>query len=297
MTYGKRLLLLGVPCTYCAPPHTQHQLTSIEFCQLFRICIHLLKISSPSPAPMAIHVLANYVVPIVGMIIAWGLGVSPLTRVNQAQTDGRLGDYNPLPSTVFLMNSIAWLFYGGLIKNIFIIILKLVLIIINLQLTLVSYTLASDAMKKQMEAVIHGFLAILLLFYLLFFLDVSPKYLQESFGYFCMVLNLLIFAAPFSTIRQVVLAQNSSGINLPFALWGFMGTFFWLIYGLVIAEIPLIVPNGVGVVLNLLQLALCFMLKRDNIHKSNELSNHGDMILVGAKSCEQDNDSGDSSNA
>ena len=234
---------------------------------------------------MAVEVMGNYVVPILGMLIAWALGLSPLKRVHQAEMDGTLGDYNPLPSTVFLINSVAWLFYGGLIGNIFIIVLKLVLIVINLQLTLASYKVASEECRRQMEAVIHGGLGVLMLFYVLFFYRVSPFYLQEAFGYVCMTLNLLIFVAPFSTIRLVIIARNSSRIYLPFAVMGFFGTFFWFLYGLVIDEIPLIVPNGIGALLNIFQLILCFFLKRDNIESSNPIDGHEEMINTGVKSC------------
>lgn len=235
---------------------------------------------------MGIDILSNFVVPILGILIAWALGLSPLKRVHRAEREGALGDYNPLPSTVFLINSIAWLFYAGLIDNVFLIVLKIVLIVINLQLTLASYRVASDDCRRQMEAVIHGGIGILMLFYILFYFEVSPYYLQQSFGYVCMVLNLLIFVAPFTTIRLVIASRDASRIYAPFAILGFFGSFFWFLYGLVISDIPLIVPNGIGALLNIFQLLLCFILKRENNESSNQFDGHDEMIQTGTKSCE-----------
>ncbi|CAN0375419.1 unnamed protein product, partial [Ectocarpus fasciculatus] len=212
---------------------------------------------------MAIHILGNYVLPILGILIAWALALSPLKRVMQAEHDKSLRDYNPLPSTVFLMNSVAWLFYGGLIKNIFIIVLKIVLVVVNLQLSLRSYIYATAECRQQMEAIIQISIAILMVFYVLFFYDVTPDRTLLVYGYLCLVLNLLIFVAPFSTIRVVIANKNSSPIHIPFAVMGFLGTFFWFIYGLVIDEIPLIIPNAVGILLNILQLVLCVLFKRE----------------------------------
>jgi solute carrier family 50 protein (sugar transporter) len=196
---------------------------------------------------------------------------------------GSLGEFNPLPSTMFLLNSIAWLFYGWLIKNIFIIIMKIVLVIINLQLTLRSYKMASEDVRLQMEGAIHVSIVILLLFYVLFYYDVSPNHLLTAFGSVCLVFNLLIFVAPFSTIRKVVATRDATPIYIPFAAMGFLGSFFWFIYGLVIDEIPLIVPNALGCVLNIFQLILCFSCARKNI---GDTDGHGEMVNSNAKSCE-----------
>ena len=235
---------------------------------------------------MAIHVLSNYVLPILGMLIAWALALSPLKRVMQAEHDGSLRDYNPLPSTVFLMNSVAWLFYGGLIKNIFIIVLKIVLVVVNLQLSLRSYIYATNECRRQMEAIIQISIAILMVFYVLFFYDVTPDRTLFVYGYLCLVLNLLIFVAPFSTIRIVVATKNSSPIHIPFAVMGFLGTFFWFIYGLVIDEIPLIVPNAVGVLLNVSQLVLCVVLKREEVPQRTSCDGNEEMIGTNEiKSC------------
>ncbi len=74
-----------------------------------------------------------------------------------------------------------------------------------------------------------------------------------------MIFNMLIFAAPLSTIRTVMSTRDSSPIHLPFAAIGFIGCSFWFIYGLAINEIPLVVPNAAGIVLTVSQLILKFI--------------------------------------
>lgn len=71
--------------------------------------------------------------------------------------------------------------------------------------------------------------------------------------------NLVIFfAAPLSTIRQVVETKDSSSIHRPLMIAMIAMSVFWVIYGFAKSDAFIIFPNACGFFLGLIQVLLCF---------------------------------------
>jgi solute carrier family 50 protein (sugar transporter) len=80
----------------------------------------------------------------------------------------------------------------------------------------------------------------------------------------CLVnVNLVFFyGAPLSTVIQVIKEKDSSSIHIPTMMANTLNGAFWSAYGFAIFNLFIAVPNGLGVVLGLIQVSLCWIYPR-----------------------------------
>lgn len=80
-------------------------------------------------------------------------------------------------------------------------------------------------------------------------------------------LNLMFFyGAPLSTIATVVRTRNSSPIHFSTMVLNLTNTSFWLAYGFAIKDHFILIPNGVGLLLGIIQGLLCLIFPRLETH-------------------------------
>lgn len=82
-------------------------------------------------------------------------------------------------------------------------------------------------------------------------------------------LNLMFFyGAPLSTIFEVVKSRNSSSIHFKTTTMNIMNTSFWIVYGFAVKDPYILVPNGIGLLLGMIQLLLClFFVRTETRHE------------------------------
>ncbi len=129
-----------------------------------------------------------------------------------------------------------------------------------------------------MEDVLQASSLILIIFSCLFYSGINYDVTLKLFGYLCIIFNLLIFVAPFSTIKKVINSSDAAPIHLLFSLIGLLGSIFWFVYGFIIDEVPLIVPNSIGIVLNAIQIFLYAIYSRKDKLISGHFSNENSII-------------------
>ncbi|VDM51750.1 unnamed protein product [Angiostrongylus costaricensis] len=81
-------------------------------------------------------------------------------------------------------------------------------------------------------------------------------------GIVCMTLNIGDFAAPLAGLRVVIRRGATSTLPLPLCIANFMVSSEWFLYGLLVRDIYLITPNGIGSALAVGQLFLFIILPR-----------------------------------
>jgi solute carrier family 50 (sugar transporter) len=76
-------------------------------------------------------------------------------------------------------------------------------------------------------------------------------------------LNLVFFyAAPLSTIWQVVSTQSCRSIHVPTMITNTLNGAFWCAYGVAVKDLFIAVPNALGAILGVLQIVLCIIFPR-----------------------------------
>ena len=74
--------------------------------------------------------------------------------------------------------------------------------------------------------------------------------------------TLAFYASPLSSMGTVFKAKNSASLSLPLLGMSLTNSALWTSYGLSIADKGLVVPNGAGVILSVLQLAVFFAFRQ-----------------------------------
>jgi len=79
-------------------------------------------------------------------------------------------------------------------------------------------------------------------------------------------INLLFFyGAPLSAIWTVLQTRNSSSIHIPTMITATVNGTFWGAFGFAIMDYYMFIPNGIGVMLGVVQMLLCFIFPRTEI--------------------------------
>jgi solute carrier family 50 (sugar transporter) len=70
------------------------------------------------------------------------------------------------------------------------------------------------------------------------------------------------YLSPLSTLADVLKHRDSSSLTLPLCMMNIVNGTLWLVYGLVLSDAFIWVPNGVGALLGMLSTALCCIFPR-----------------------------------
>ncbi|CEM37939.1 unnamed protein product [Vitrella brassicaformis CCMP3155] len=85
-------------------------------------------------------------------------------------------------------------------------------------------------------------------------------------GAVCSVLQSLTYAAPLSTVWEVIASRSTRALPAPLCCMGFASASVWLIYGLAVSDEVLIVPNLLGVVCGAMQLCLLALYREEQYY-------------------------------
>eukprot|EP00527_Entomoneis_sp_CCMP2396_P009337 CAMPEP_0198138498 /NCGR_PEP_ID=MMETSP1443-20131203/1898_1 /TAXON_ID=186043 /ORGANISM="Entomoneis sp., Strain CCMP2396" /LENGTH=322 /DNA_ID=CAMNT_0043800291 /DNA_START=127 /DNA_END=1095 /DNA_ORIENTATION=+ len=82
-------------------------------------------------------------------------------------------------------------------------------------------------------------------------------------------INLVFFyGAPLSSIAEVLRKQTTASIHIPTMVTNTANSVFWTAYGLAIWDLFIAIPNGLGAVLGVIQILLCFLFPREKKQKA-----------------------------
>nr|CDJ91978.1 MtN3 saliva-related transmembrane protein domain containing protein [Haemonchus contortus] len=105
---------------------------------------------------------------------------------------------------------------------------------------------------------------------------------RETLGAICVILNIASIGAPLFQIGEVIRTKNSESLPLPLCLACFAVSLQWLLYGLLVHDIVIQVPNYIATLLSVIQLSLfviyprrpTFIEMEDPLYTVNKRINH-----------------------
>ncbi|KNE61201.1 hypothetical protein AMAG_06951 [Allomyces macrogynus ATCC 38327] len=207
----------------------------------------------------ASDVLLKWVVPVCGNTTAILLSLSPLPTVLQLRKTGKLGTNNPLPYAFVYANALVWVVYGLLKKDYWVCIPNMIGVLLGQFYVHTAYGLANPRQKLQMDLVAIGSSFVVYLLATIVFLGMPYEAGQLAMGILTIVIQVLYYGSPLSTLVEVVRTRNSVHFLLPLALMGVINGGFWTVYGFfVVAKADLFIwlPNVVGTTFAAIQM-LC----------------------------------------
>ena len=254
------LLLLGSASAFSAVPRVVHRPAGL---------IPTLPARAP-PATMlsgSALVVAQRVCPALGFVLSSALYCAPVPTLREAIKQGSLGAFNPLPSALMVTATAAWLGYGLSVRDPWIALTNAPGALVALtQLVVILPLMKPGKQLQQFQATVLGGAAFTIaLWGKLIFGGASAAARSKALGLYATIICIALFASPLATIASVVREKSSESILASLTAAQVANCVLWTTYGVLAARDPFVWgPNGVGLVLGLVQLALkvCFPAKK-----------------------------------
>jgi solute carrier family 50 protein (sugar transporter) len=255
-----------------------------------------------SDTPSLAFILADYVAPTIGCILSTLTFSAPIKSLLTAIKSGSLGSLNPTPWAFMTGNTIGWLAYSFITLDLFV-------FFANAPGLLISIWLNTGAMKLQYyeelvrrssseNSSIDGdndeisvrtakidccqhltshelkVLQIILIWVIILsttsLIPVSIEEMKFIVGVAVNINLIFFYAAPLSTIATVIRTKNSASIHFWTMAMNTANAFFWCVYSLAIQDFYILIPNGLGFLFGLIQVALYQCFPRSEVIESSD---------------------------
>eukprot|EP01039_Chlorochromonas_danica_P001475 gene1475-1604_t len=218
----------------------------------------------------ATDVIVNIVCPLVGVLISNAMWLSPYSLVMKARQNRHLGDVNPIPFAMTFVNNIGWVVYSAMLSNYYIFFSSIFGIIFGLFYTVTCLTIiAKEAYEDEfttLYVIAEGMLLGGLFFWSMIGIvqtsifksfDDPDEQATKMVGYLCAFFNICYYAAPLSSMFQVIATKNASSLYLPAILVNSLNATMWLCYGAFGQNNPVVWgPSLIGLLLSMTQVVL-----------------------------------------
>lgn len=169
-----------------------------------------------------------------------------------------LGAFNPLPLVAMWANCVGWLVYSFLIKDLYVLASNEPGLVLATFMTITCYGFADDKARDTM-------MGSLLFFSLLLsvsgaaicFWGLTHAQAVSFWGFVTVGILLIFYAAPLSSVAEVLSTRSSAALNEPLAAMAIVNGSLWATYGWAVADPFIWGPNAVGAVFGVFQVALC----------------------------------------
>ncbi|GIL88438.1 hypothetical protein Vretimale_15406 [Volvox reticuliferus] len=211
------------------------------------------------------ELLLKHIAPGLGCIIAFLMFVSPLKAVLQVRASKHLGDLNPLPLVAIIANCAAWLLYGCINEDPYVILANEPGLLLGVFMAISCYGFA-DLKARDLMLKAFLFFAVLIsgagIIISLFIEKDSTASLIS--GYTAVFVLLCYYGAPLSTIAEVLRSRSSASLYWPISIMNTVNGLLWVAYGTAVHDMFIAVPNAVGATFGLIQIALiqCYPSKK-----------------------------------
>jgi len=224
--------------------------------------------SLPSTAAVALNLsggsVATTVVPALGVALANAMMFSSFPAVLAARRRGSIEGMNIVPFAMTLANCLSWCLYALTIGDVFIFLANGPGVLVGLFLTTTGMSLGSREQRAQLErltlstgAVLLGSCATMGLA-----LSGSPEKIATLGAILANVICIMFYMAPLSALAEVVRTRCARTLILPLAATAWTNSALWTSYGIATKNIGVFVPNGIGLILSSVQLALLFIFRQ-----------------------------------
>jgi solute carrier family 50 protein (sugar transporter) len=168
-----------------------------------------------------------------------------------------LGSLNPAPFVSIFLNCVLWASYGLMKHDIYLFLSNSQGVVLGCFFTLTALQLADAAGRRLLERAFVACMALLLLIALLAgFAAASRSTAEKIVGACCTLAALAFYAAPLSTLAEVVRTKNAASLSLPLCLASLANAALWSVYGAAMSDPAILVPNLPGILCAALQLVL-----------------------------------------
>ena len=232
--------------------------------------------SSTALAAFSPVTIADTICPKLGLLTALFLFLSPLQAVRETVKVGELCNLNPLPISFMAILSSSWMVYGLMINDIYVALSNVPGAILSVSyaiflLPVLGNSAWGDDSKKsirelrRMQTVLLGGAGVSfgLWTWLRFFSNMTSSAAATVLGLWASAFTVVLFGSPLTTLQSVLRTRNSASILFRLALAQTTNAALWTAYGIVKNQPFVYAPNGIGLLLGLIQLTVRTIIPAD----------------------------------
>lgn len=209
-------------------------------------------------AIISTHPPLAFAVGILGNIISILVFLAPVPTFLRIYRKKSTESFHSLPYIVALFSSMLWLHYAMLKKDVFLLVtINSFGCVIETIYILMYIVYTSKANKvSTLRLVVSMNMGLLSFIILLTHFLVKGSIRVQVIGWICVVVSVIVFAAPLSIVAQVIRTKSVEFMpfNLSFSLT--LSAIVWFAYGLSTKDICVALPNVLGFILGVLQMLL-----------------------------------------
>ncbi|XP_044754104.1 sugar transporter SWEET1 [Coccinella septempunctata] len=179
------------------------------------------------------------------------------------------GDQSALPFVCGCLSTSLWLRYGFFIKDTSIILVNSIgaALFFGYIITFALYSIRKGIICRQVSGC-----ALSLTFILIYIQNVaSPQVAQRHLGLICTLMTILFFGAPLVSLMHVLKVRSTESLPFPIILSSFLVSAQWMVYGVLLGDPYVQIPNFLGCVLTGFQLCLFYCFSQGSKGYSSEL--------------------------
>ncbi|MCL7047455.1 hypothetical protein MKW94_019058 [Papaver nudicaule] len=207
--------------------------------------------------------LIRTIIGIIGNCISCGLFLSPLPTFYNIYKNKSVGDYSPNPYLCTILNCLLWVYYGLPFvhaHSTLVITINGFGCVIEFIYVCIFFAYATfGAITKKGRGYMLLVLAVIAVFYtaVVLLLSLEPhsvKNRPKIIGIVCDIVNICMYAMPLDNLYMVITTKSSESLPKWLLLFNALNGGCWLTYGLLPFDIYLVVSNGLGFVLGIIQI-------------------------------------------
>eukprot|EP01098_Paradermamoeba_levis_P014286 TRINITY_DN6763_c0_g1_i1.p1 TRINITY_DN6763_c0_g1~~TRINITY_DN6763_c0_g1_i1.p1 ORF type:complete len:213 (+),score=26.84 TRINITY_DN6763_c0_g1_i1:104-742(+) len=182
------------------------------------------------------------------------LFLSPWKTIQEIQDKKSTGSFTSSPYVAMIINCAFWLGYGYLVQNFTILLVNTVGLLCGLYYTFIFYLNADDKTFVQRQVLSVLLLSMVIMGYLVGYLPREDMAL--NLGLIASIFSILLFGSPLFKLGKMIKSKNSDGLDPRLTVCSLLSCLAWSLYGLLLNDSNIIVPNSVGFVLSCVQAAV-----------------------------------------
>jgi len=192
-----------------------------------------------------------------------GLFLTGVQICNRCYRMHTTGDISGFPFVATLVNCTLWLLYGYNANNSTIMIVNFIGATLQMlyALTYLRYTPDRSSYLHLIGSAVL-FLASILFYFQYFVPDRETAVFRA--GLAASVATVIMFGSPLASLRDVIQKRSTEALSLPLCFANFIVPIEWVLYGILINDKFVQVPNFLGAILGFIQVSLFYKYPRNS---------------------------------
>ncbi|KAL4325832.1 hypothetical protein GQ457_11G029370 [Hibiscus cannabinus] len=214
---------------------------------------------------MAFHHPWIFVSGILGNVLSFMVYLAPLPTFVRVYRKKSTEGFESLPYVVALVSAVLWIYYATLKSEAYLLMtINSIGCVVETVYIIVFVVYAPKKARILTLKLLGVFNMGVLVMVLVTHFFTQGRSRIHVIGWSCVVTSAAVFAAPLGIMRLVISTKSVEFMPFTLSLFLTLSAIMWLVYGLLLNDFYISLPNIVGVVLGMIQMLLYLIFRKFN---------------------------------